>query len=113
MNLKISYDHYIVINDGQVTGSNLPGNVSFDHETLTLSLGAPITLHVIVILTHDYTLHYHVGAHTKAEVIETRIMNADATLTRDFAVELLVMQEWKWATLNYQKRRSMPIIIII
>lgn len=87
MNLKISYDHYIVINDGQVTGSNLPGNVSFDHETLTLSLGAPITLHVIVILTHDYTLHYHVGAHTKAEVIETRIMNADATLTRDFAVD--------------------------
>lgn len=87
MNLKISYDHYIVIHDGIEKGSNLPDHVSFEDSTLTLSLGAPITLHVIVILTHDYTLHYHVGGHTQAQVIETRVLNDDVTFTRDLIID--------------------------
>jgi Fe-S cluster assembly protein SufD len=80
--LKISYDDYIVINDGQVTSVHLSKNVSFDENTLKFTLGAPVALHVILILSKDYELTYEFGAHTHAEIIETRALNGKATLTR-------------------------------
>lgn len=87
MDLKISYEDYIVIKDGVVSGSHLPSNVSFDNATLTLSLGNEINLHVIVLLSHDYTLNYHIGAHTHGNVIETRVLNSDAAFHRHFTVD--------------------------
>lgn len=86
MELKISYEDYIVIKDGVINGSHLPVNVTFDDGTLTLSLGNEINLHVIVIMSQDYTLNYVIGAHTKGNVIETRIVNGDASLTRHFDI---------------------------
>lgn len=80
--LKISYDDYIVINDGQVTSEHLPKNVSFDDHTLKFTLGAPIALHVVLIMSKDYELTYEFGAHTHAEIIETRAINDEAKLTR-------------------------------
>ena len=84
-NVELSYDHYIVIKDNEVTGSSLPSNVSFNENTLTFEIGAPISLHVILIYENT-KIHYDFKDHVHAEIIESRACHAGGRLEREISL---------------------------
>lgn len=84
-NVELSYDHYIVIKDNVVTGSSLPSNVSFNENTLTFEIGAPISLHVILIYENT-KIHYDFKDHVHAEIIESRACHAGGRLEREISL---------------------------
>lgn len=79
----ITFDRYLIIEDDQITDHSGNG-ITFANDILTIDVLEKVSLHVVLILHNSREITYSIKDHTQVDLIETRLLDDDVTLKREF-----------------------------